>query len=130
MRKAALQMGVIVLVASVPLTAVALLIDWFPEPASTAADDVDLLYDVLLIISVPIFVLVMTVVIYTVVRFRARPGDEGDGQPIHGNVRLEIVWVAIPTVLVFHGGKEVDRLVGVNTEAKFKAALAKLGLAK
>ena len=100
MRKAALQMGVIVLVASVPLTAVALLIDWFPEPASTAADDVDLLYDVLLIISVPIFVLVMTVVIYTVVRFRARPGDEGDGQPIHGNVRLEIVWVAIPTVLV------------------------------
>ena len=36
---------------------------------------------------------------------------------------------AIPTVLVFQGGKEVDRLVGVNTEAKFKASLAKLGVA-
>jgi thioredoxin 1 len=36
---------------------------------------------------------------------------------------------AIPTVLVFHGGKEVERLVGVNPEAKFKAALAKLGVA-
>jgi thioredoxin 1 len=36
---------------------------------------------------------------------------------------------AIPTVLFFHGGKEVDRLVGVNTESKFKDALAKLGVA-
>jgi len=35
---------------------------------------------------------------------------------------------AIPTVLFFQGGKEVDRLVGVNTEAKFKDALTKLGV--
>ena len=35
---------------------------------------------------------------------------------------------AIPTVLVFHGGKLVDRLVGVNSENKFKDSLAKLGV--
>ncbi len=35
---------------------------------------------------------------------------------------------AIPTVLVFHGGKVVDKLVGVNSETKFKDALAKLGV--
>ncbi|HEV3167399.1 MAG TPA: thioredoxin [Isosphaeraceae bacterium] len=35
---------------------------------------------------------------------------------------------AIPTVLFFQGGKEVDRLVGVNTESKFKDALGKLGV--
>ena len=100
MRRAAIQMFVIVIVVSIPITAGALLIDWFPEPASTAAGEVDLLYDVLLIVSVPIFVLVMTVAIYSVIKFRARPGDDRDGQPIHGNARLEIVWVAIPTLLV------------------------------
>jgi cytochrome c oxidase subunit II len=49
---------------------------------------------------VPIFVLVMTVAIYSVVKFRAKPGDTADGAPIHGNTRLEIVWVTIPFLLV------------------------------
>ena len=76
-------------------------IDWFPEPASTAAArQIDTLYDVLLIASVPIFVLVMTVAIYCVVRFRAKPGDMRDGAPIHGNTRLEVVWVTIPFLMV------------------------------
>ena len=48
----------------------------------------------------PIFVLVMTVAIYCVVRFRAKPGDKGDGAPIHGNTRLEVVWVTIPFLIV------------------------------
>ena len=49
--------------------------------------------------------------------------DENQNTP--GGLRIS----AIPTVLVFHGGKEVDRLVGVNPEKKFKDSLAKLGLA-
>jgi thioredoxin 1 len=48
--------------------------------------------------------------------------DENQETP--GGLRIS----AIPTVLIFHGGNEVDRLVGVNTEAKFKAALQKLGV--
>jgi thioredoxin 1 len=48
--------------------------------------------------------------------------DENQDTP--GSLRIS----AIPTVLVFQGGKEVDRLVGVNSENKFKAALAKLGV--
>jgi cytochrome c oxidase subunit II len=77
-----------------------LLIDWFPVEASAGADDVDLLYDITLVVAIPIFVLVMAVAIYSVVRFRARPGDTRDGAPIHGNARLEVVWVAIPTIIV------------------------------
>ncbi|MGD0040186.1 MAG: thioredoxin [Isosphaeraceae bacterium] len=49
--------------------------------------------------------------------------DENQATP--GGLRIS----AIPTVLVFQEGKEVDRLVGVNPETKFKAALAKLGVA-
>jgi cytochrome c oxidase subunit 2 len=79
---------------------ITLWIDWFPQPASTSANKIDTLYDVLLICSVPVFVLVMTVAIYSVLRFRAKPGDMGDGPPIHGNTRLEIIWVTIPFIMV------------------------------
>src|SRR4051794_38834297 len=87
-------------VASVIGIAIALAIDWFPTGATTKSHEIDTLYDVLLIVSVPIFVLVMTVAIYSVVKFRARPGDMGDGAPIHGNTRLEVAWVAVPTAIV------------------------------
>jgi cytochrome c oxidase subunit II len=86
--------------AAIVGTGIVLLMDWFPDQASTAADDVDTLYDILLIASVPIFVLVMTIAIYSVVKFRAKPGDTGDGAPIHGNTGLEIFWVTVPFLLV------------------------------
>jgi cytochrome c oxidase subunit 2 len=88
------------LVASIIGVVIALAIDWFPVNAASTTEDIDTLYDVLLIVSVPIFVLVMTVAIYSVVRYRARPGDTGDGAPIHGNTRLEVIWVAVPTLIV------------------------------
>ncbi len=94
------QMLGIGLVAAAVLTAITLVMDWFPVQASTAADDIDWLYDLLLIASVPIFVLVMTVAIFCVVKFRARPDEEGDGAPIKGNSKLEAVWVAIPFLIV------------------------------
>ena len=81
--------------------ALALLIDWFPTAASTQAGPIDTLWDVLLIVSVPIFVLVETVVLYCVWRFRMRPGEENeDGPPIHGNTRLEVIWTAVPAILL------------------------------
>jgi cytochrome c oxidase subunit 2 len=88
------------LLASLVGIAITLLIDWFPEDAAGSANQIDTLYDVLLICSVPVFVLVMTIAIYSVVRFRAKPGDMGDGAPIHGNTRLEVIWVTIPFIMV------------------------------
>jgi cytochrome c oxidase subunit 2 len=88
------------IVASAIGIAIGLSIDWFPVNATSTTKKIDTLWDVLLIVSVPIFVLVMTVAIYSVIRFRARPGDMRDGAPIHGNTRLEIIWVAIPFIIV------------------------------
>jgi cytochrome c oxidase subunit 2 len=102
------------IVASLVGIAIALIIPWFPVSAAESADKIDTVYDVLLICSVPIFVLVMTVAIYSVWRFRARPGDMRDGAPIHGNTRLEIVWVTIPflmvTALAIYGWVTLDDL--------------------
>ena len=90
--------GVIACAIGIP---VALAIPWFPTDASRQAHNVRTLYDVLLIASVPIFVLVETVVLFSVWKFRMRPGqEEMDGPPIHGNTRLEVVWTAIPALLV------------------------------
>src|SRR3954470_4118620 len=91
----------IAVIASLLGIALGLLIDWFPVQASTQAEKIDTFYDVLIIASVPMFVLVTSVVLYCAYRFRMRPGEENmDGPPIHGNTRLEIVWTVIPAVLM------------------------------
>ena len=88
-------------IASVLGIALGLLIDWFPVQASGEAKDIDTLWDILIIASVPVFVLVQTIVLYSVWKFRMRPGEElQDGPPIHGNTKLEIYWTAIPAILL------------------------------
>jgi cytochrome c oxidase subunit 2 len=100
-RRHVLPLVAIGLVTSVCGIALGLLIDWFPTQASEEGKDIDTLWDVLLIVSVPIFVLVETIVLYSVWKFRMRPGDElKDGPPIHGNTRLEVIWTAIPAILL------------------------------
>jgi cytochrome c oxidase subunit 2 len=76
-------------------------IRWFPVQASTQAANTDRLYHVLVIASIPIFVLVVTVILYCVWQFHMRPGEElKDGPPIHGNTRLEVFWTVLPAVLL------------------------------
>jgi cytochrome c oxidase subunit 2 len=94
------QMFLIGAIVSAIGIAIGLAIDWFPADATTKGGEIDTLYDVLVIVSVPIFVLVMTIVIYSVTRFKARPGDKSDGPPIHGSARLEVVWVLVPFLIV------------------------------
>lgn len=88
-------------IASAIGIAIALWINWFPADAAQQDGPVDTLYNVLMIVSVPIFVLVMTVILYSVWAFRMRPGQENeDGPPIHGNTRLEVFWTAIPAIIL------------------------------
>src|SRR6478672_9474158 len=95
------QMLVIGLIASALGIALALIINWFPVAASVEAHKIDTLWDVLLICSVPIFVLVVTVVLFSAIRFRMKPGEELlDGPPIHGNTRLEVIWTALPAIIL------------------------------
>lgn len=80
--------------------AVALLIDWIPVQAAEQAERVDVLLWFVVWASVAIFTLVTVVIVYCAWRFRAAPGDDSDGPPIHGNTKLEIVWTIVPTVLL------------------------------
>jgi cytochrome c oxidase subunit 2 len=51
-------------------------------------------------VSTGIFLIVEGVLIYAVIRYRRRAGDNADGPAIEGNVPLEILWTAIPAIIV------------------------------
>jgi cytochrome c oxidase subunit II len=77
--------------------------NWFGDADSTQADQIDTLFDVMIILSSFVFSIVVVMLAYAIWKFRAKPGDEGDGEPIHGNTKLEIAWTVIPTVIVLFG---------------------------
>jgi cytochrome c oxidase subunit II len=81
-------------------TAVALLIPWLPPAASKQRDRIDLLFWVTTAIAIGVFALVAAVITYSVIKFRVRPDDDSDGPPIHGHTGVEIVWTAVPAILV------------------------------
>jgi cytochrome c oxidase subunit 2 len=95
------KMAVIAVISTVIGIAFSLAIHWFPTQASAQAKQIDTLYDVLLVASVPVFVLVETIVLFSVWKFRMKPGEENlDGPPMHGSTRLEVVWTAFPAILM------------------------------
>ena len=61
--------------------------------------DVDFLFDVLLWGGVLVFVFVELLLIYTIWRYRRRPG-QGMPEQVHGNTTLEILWTVIPAVVL------------------------------
>lgn len=71
-----------------------------PVEASKDAELVDGLFNTMMTISTAIFLLVEGVLLICLLKFRRQPGDETDGPPIEGNIPLEIVWTAIPVVIV------------------------------
>ena len=90
----------IAVVVAALTTAVAVLVDWLPDSASEERDRIDLVFWVTTFICVGVFALVAAVAIYAGIKFRAKPDDDSDGAPIHGHTGIEIVWTAVPTVLV------------------------------
>jgi cytochrome c oxidase subunit 2 len=85
------------------MSAVMVSINWDGQQASTAAPKVDDLLNVMIVISSFVFSLVMVMLGYALWKFKAKPGDESDGEPIHGNTRLEVAWTLIPTIIVLFG---------------------------
>ena len=88
---------------SVVMSVVLLQWEWFGDAASEERGPIDTLFDVMIVLSSVVFSIVLVMFAYALWRFRVKPGDEGDGEPIHGNTKLEIAWTVIPTVIVLFG---------------------------
>ncbi|MEZ4656475.1 MAG: cytochrome c oxidase subunit II [Caldilineaceae bacterium] len=92
--------GVLVVVATI-------LINWlmnkalpFPPQASTQSVIIDQLFRYHVLLIAFLFSLVVVFMLYALVVFRRREGDDGEGDHFEGNTTLEIFWTAAPMVFV------------------------------
>jgi cytochrome c oxidase subunit 2 len=99
-RGSLVQLILLGLVAAAITAVVAWAVPWLPEAGGEEADRIHFVYWFTTIIAIGVFSVVAAVLTYSVLKFRARPDDDSDGPPVHGHTGLEIVWTAIPTVLV------------------------------
>jgi cytochrome c oxidase subunit II len=99
-RGSIVQLILFALVASAAGLTLALVPGWLPESASDEAGRIDFVFWFVTAICVFIFAIVASVLIYAVIKFRVPPDDDSDGPPIHGHTGLEIVWTAVPAILV------------------------------
>ena len=77
---------------------------FFPVGGATPVTDravaTKALYDIVFYIAVAIFLIVETIIVFTVLRYRRKPGDEALPPQINGNNLVEVIWTAIPTAIV------------------------------
>jgi cytochrome c oxidase subunit 2 len=99
-RGSLIQLAALGLVAAGICVAVALAIPWLPQAAGKEAQRIDVVFWFTTAIAILVFSIVVAVIVYSLWKFRARPDDDSDGPPVHGNTRLEIAWTAVPAVLV------------------------------
>jgi cytochrome c oxidase subunit 2 len=71
-----------------------------PEKASLQAETIDWLFNLEVIAISFLFALIVVPLFYSLVVFRRKPGEEGEGEHIAGNSQLEVVWTVIPLVIV------------------------------
>lgn len=92
--------GILVLVGAVVMYFV---LQWampLPLQASTQAGEIDWLFQAHMVLIAFLFSLVVVLMVYSLVVFRRRGDDEGDGDHFEGNTPLEIAWTVIPLVVV------------------------------
>jgi cytochrome c oxidase subunit II len=71
------------------------------EPRSTPADSIRHLSFFVLSITGVIFLVVFTLLIYAVVKFRGKSGDRGrEPAQVYGSTQIELAWTVIPILIV------------------------------
>jgi cytochrome c oxidase subunit 2 len=73
---------------------------WLPPQAAAESHLIDDLFSFLVTLGAFIFLSVTSTVLYSITFHRAKNYDMSDGPHIEGNVTLEVVWTAIPIMLV------------------------------
>ena len=79
-------------------------INLLPIDASANAPSYDELFKVLFTIGSILFIGIVGLLVFSLIRFRRRNGQLGDGVAIEGNLPLEIFWTAVPAVVVLFVG--------------------------
>jgi cytochrome c oxidase subunit 2 len=70
------------------------------DPAGPYARKIDNLFNPVFLIAVIVFFFVQLLILFTIIRFRRRPGDDEFPNQLHGNTKLEIGWTILPALLL------------------------------
>jgi cytochrome c oxidase subunit II len=73
-----------------------------PVAASAQAGPIDQLFTLHFRIIAFLFALIVGLMLYSIVVFRRRPGDDSDGEHIEGNTKLEVLWTIVPLAVVIY----------------------------
>lgn len=92
--------GVLVLVSTFAVYTGLTSIQLFPKQASAEAIIIDNLFEMHWLLISFFLSLIVVFIVYSLVVFRRKPGDEGDGEHFEGNTPLEIVWTIVPLIIV------------------------------
>ncbi len=111
-----------VLVVLVTVVAYFLLTVGYPLPqqASVEARSIDTLINAHFWVIAFLFSLVAVMMLYGLIVFRRREGDEGDGDHVHGSTLLEILWTVVPLILVVAFGAWGVSMLNEITNAEAK----------
>ncbi len=92
--------AILVIATSILTYAGLMAADLLPVQASEQASSVDWLFDLQFATISFLFSLIVVPLFYSLVVFRRKKGETGDGIHIEGNTPLEITWTAIPLIIV------------------------------
>jgi len=99
--------GLRIFIVWLVLSLAADLVIWFvwgphlpPGTMSSSASTQQFTIRVMAVMAAPVILLVLVYFGYSLVVWRARPEDEEDGPAIHGNTRIQAIWITLSSVIV------------------------------
>jgi len=102
-RRGARNAGVAALTVAVAVLLAACGQDRFPDSIfhkrTDFNRDVDYLFKILIYAGTAVFIFVEGILVWTLIRFRRRPGQP-EPKHVHGNTMLEITWTVIPLLIL------------------------------
>jgi cytochrome c oxidase subunit 2 len=85
------------------------------NPASPAARSIANLHNVILVIATIVFLIVSTLLVYSLIRYRRKSTADPEPAQIHGSATLETIWTLVPVgilvillVLTFQTLRDID----------------------
>ncbi len=96
--RVAVLVVILTLVVGFGLQAIGLM----PELASLQGEPIDRLFFMEIWVIAFLFALIVGFMLYSIIVFRRKPGEEGDGDHFEGHTGLEVVWTIVPLAIVLY----------------------------
>ncbi len=71
-----------------------------PNTVTTQGESTRELYNIIFALAVAIFIAVEGLIVWSIIRYRRKPGDDELPPQTHGNNLVEVIWTLIPTAIV------------------------------